>query len=178
MLKITIPEQEYWNKKTREFETKPELTLRLEHSLFNISKWEAKWTKPFLSNENKTEEELMDYIKMMSSDEIVEDIAGRLTSENYETITAYLQAPMTATVIRNTGKGGSREIITNELIYHWMINLNIPFECQHWHIKRLLTLIEVCTIKNSPGKKMSKQEVMQRNKAINDARRKKLNTTG
>jgi hypothetical protein len=85
---------------------------------------------------------------------------------------------MTATTFSNTNTSRSREIITSELIYYWMISLNIPMECQKWHLNRLLTLIRVCNVKNTPPKKMSGKEIMNRNAALNAARRKKLNSKG
>ena len=86
---------------------------------------------------------------------------------------------MTATTFRkdNTGKS-NQEVITAELIYYWMIALTIPFECQKWHLNRLLTLIQVCNIKNTPPKKMGRRELMSRNAAINAANRKRFNSKG
>ena len=86
---------------------------------------------------------------------------------------------MTATTINMHGlsKGG-KEIVTSELVYYWMVALNIPFECQKWHLNRLITLIQVCNVKNTPPKKMSKRDIMSRNAALNAARRKKYNSKG
>jgi hypothetical protein len=106
------------------------------------------------------------------------NVYNRLSNENITTINNYIDAPMTATTFSNTNTSKSREIITSELIYYWMISLNIPMECQKWHLNRLLTLIRVCNVKNTPPKKMSGKEIMSRNAALNAARRKKLNSKG
>lgn len=153
--------------------------LRLEHSLVSISKWESKWCKSFLSTPNKTTEETIDYVKCMCLDEVDEDVFNGITNDNISKIVEYINSPMTATTFNNTQDSKpNREIITAELIYYWMITLNIPMECQYWHINRLLTLIRVCNIKNSPPKKMGRQELMSRNAALNAARKKQLNTKG
>lgn len=181
MLEITIPATEQYNEATREFIYTKEYHLRLEHSLVSLSKWESKWCKPFLSKENKTYEETIDYIKCMTiSQNIDPEAYNLLNHNNIEEINAYIAAPMTATTFapeRNKG-GSSKEIITSELIYYWMIALNIPLECQKWHLNRLLTLVKVCSIKNQPPKKMNKRDIMQRNASLNAARRKQLNTKG
>ena len=181
MLEITIPATELWDEINEEFITTKEQTLRLEHSLVSLSKWESKWCKPFLSKTNKTDEEMLDYVRCMTLTQNVPDEVYRcLTDDNIRKIYEYIDAPMTATWFNDDKtKGTSRgEQTTSELIYYWMIALNIPFECQKWHLNRLLTLIRVCNIKNQPPKKMSKRDIMSRNAALNAARRNKLHTKG
>ena len=180
MLRITVPTTELWDEDKEEFITLNERTLQLEHSLVSVSKWEAKWCKPFLSKDEKTDEEAIDYIKCMTLTQNVDpDIYGRLTADNIKQINEYIKAPMTATTFSDDKKGKTnREIITSEIIYHWMIALNIPPEYQKWHLNRLLALIKVCDIKNQPPKKMSKRDIMSRNASLNAARRRQLNTKG
>lgn len=180
MLKITIPPREMFNEETQEFTSTKEYTLQLEHSLVSLSKWEAKWNIPFFSKEDKTMEQTIDYIKCMTITQNIEDfVYDNLTQENIQTINNYINLPMTATTFKNRAGGrNSSEIVTSELIYYWMIALNIPMECQRWHINRLLTLVRVCNIKNEPGKKMSRNEINSSNAAINAARRKALHTKG
>ena len=180
MLEIIIPETEQWDEVNQEFITSNRQILRLEHSLVSLSKWESKWKKPFLSNKEKTYEETIDYIKCMTLTQNVNDtVYNLLDKDNIEKINKYIGDPMTATTFKeDQNKKGGREIITSELIYYWMISLNIPFECQKWHLNRLLTLIKVCGIKNQPPKKMSKKDVMSRNAALNAARRKQMNSRG
>ncbi len=180
MLRITIPAVELWDEAKQEFIYTKEQTLSLEHSLVSISKWESKWCKPFLTKQEKTFEETLDYIKCMTLTQNVDpEVYNYLTNENIKEINEYIGAPMTATYFSDekTSKT-SREQVTAELIYYWMIAFNIPFECQKWHLNRLLTLIKVCNIKNQPPKKRSKKDIMSRNAALNAARRKQLNTKG
>ena len=180
MLEITIPAIELWDEEKQEFINKKEQTLQLEHSLVSLSKWESKWCKSFLYTKEKTFEETLDYIKCMTITQNVSDnVYTRLTNKNIEDINNYIAAPMTATVFYdNKNQGGKNETVTAELIYYWMISLNIPFECQKWHLNKLITLIRVCNVKNTPPKKMSKRELMSRNASLNAARRKQLNTRG
>lgn len=180
MLRITIPAVEQWDEAKQEFIYTKEQTLSLEHSLVSLSKWESKWCKAFLTKQEKTFEETLDYIKCMTLTQNVDpEVYNYLTNGNINEINEYIEAPMTATYFSDekTSKT-SREQVTAELIYYWMIALNIPFECQKWHLNRLLTLIKVCNIKNQPPKKRSKKDIMSRNAALNAARRKRLNTKG
>lgn len=181
MLEITIPGTEEWDEDKEEFITTKETTLRLEHSLVSLSKWESRWCKPFLDSKDKTIEETLDYIRCMTLTQNVDpNVYCGLTSENVKQVEEYISAPMTATTIsrRNNKTFGQKETITSELIYYWMIALNIPFECQKWHLNRLITLIEVCNIKNSPPKKLSRNELLMRNTELNAQRRKALNSKG
>ena len=181
MLQIVIPPAEKWDEAKNEFVQTRGQTLQLEHSLVSLSKWESKWKKIFLSDQEKTYEETVDYIKCMTLTKNVDpEVYDNLTKENVDAINSYIDDKMTATYFSNE-KGAakrSNELVSSELIYYWMITLNIPFECQKWHLNRLLTLIKVCNIKNQPPKKMGKRDVMRNNAAINNARRKRLNSHG
>ena len=181
MLQITIPiSPEGWDERKEEFVDAKTVTLQLEHSLVSISKWESKWHKPFLSKDEKTAEETIDYIKCMTLTQNVKaEVYEYLTGENIRDINAYIEDSKTATTFSNDRSSGpNREIITSEVIYYWMVALNIPFECQKWHLNRLLTLIRVCNVKNNPGKKMNKKELLSKYDAINKANRKRFNTKG
>lgn len=180
MLEIVIKGREMWDETKEMFLVTKTQTLRLEHSLVSLSKWESKWNKPYLTKEKKSTEESIDYIKCMTiSQNVNPDIYNCITSKQMKEIFDYINSPMTATVFsKKEKKSFNREQITAELIYYWMISLNIPFECQKWHLNRLMTLIQVCNIKNEPHKKMSQRDLMRRNTALNAARRKKMNSKG
>ncbi|MCD8119757.1 MAG: hypothetical protein LUE29_09830 [Lachnospiraceae bacterium] len=181
MLRITIAPPEQWDELHNEFVYMKPQTLQLEHSLVSLSKWESKWCKPFLSREVKTWDETLDYIKCMTLTQNVDPIIyNYLTNANVNEINKYIDAPMTATKIpeKKNGRRGAREQVTAELIYYWMVTFNIPFECQKWHLNRLLTLVKVCEYKNRPAKKMSGRELASRNSALNKQRRAKLNSRG
>ena len=181
MLRITIPAIELYDEINEEFVSSKEQQLQLEHSLVSLSKWEAKWCKPFLTKENKTFEETVDYVKCMTLTQNVDPKAyGAINTKIVNEINKYIDAPMSATVLPANDTPGPKnpEQVTSELIYYWMVMFNIPFECQKWHLNRLLMLINICNIKNSPKKKTNPQEIMSRNKALNEQRRAQLNTKG
>lgn len=181
MLNIIIPSTELWDERNEEFIYTKERKLQLEHSLVSLRKWEAKWNKPFLSKNEKTVDEVIDYVKCMTiTQNVPDECYNYLTNKNIEQVNRYIGLPMTATWFKKTKKvaGTNREQITAELIYYWMISFNIPIECQKWHLNQLLTLIQVCNEKNKPQKKMSKQELYRQHAAINAANRKKYHSNG
>ncbi len=181
MLQIAIPSHEYYDEAKNEFITVKGQVIQLEHSLVSISKWESKWNKPFLSKDKKTVEEFLDYVRCMTLTQNVNPMLYKnITKDIADQIMEYIEAPMTATWF-NDARGPSRrnsEVITSELIYYWMVALQIPFECQKWHLNRLMTLIRICNIKNAPKKKMSRSEIYSRNAALNAARRKAMGSAG
>lgn len=180
MLTVKVDETEFYNEETSEFVSVKGRTLTLEHSLVSLSKWESKWEKPFLGKAPKTREETADYIRCMTIDKSVPDnVYLAINDVQIKQIVDYIDSKMTATTFSDISKTKvSNEIITSEIIYYWMISLNIPFECEKWHLNRLLTLIHVCSIKNTPSKKMSRSAILARNNRINAARRQQLNTSG
>ena len=186
MLQIVIPAREFYDEEKEEFFNTKEYTLSLEHSLVSISKWEARWHKPFISNEEKTTEEQLDYVKAMTITQRVPDfVYDSLSVKNMKKINNYIEDTRTATFFTerknpNSHKPrGKKEVITSELIYYWMIALEIPMECQKWHFNRLMTLIRICNIKNNKNpKKMGKKEILKNNSKLNKSRRNKLGTSG
>ena len=181
MLTLTLPEEESFDEVKNEFYYYPKVTIKLEHSLLSLSKWEQIYKKPFLTEAEKTPEETINYIRCMIIGPEANDpiVVRRIKSSNkvMQRIQKYIEDPMCATTIQDDGKGkGRREIITAEIIYYDMIALQIPLELEKWHLNRLLTLIRVCSIKNEPSKKskMSMNDVYARQDAINQANKARL----
>lgn len=180
MLRIVIPSAELWDEKKQVFLYTKGQTLQLEHSLVSIAKWESRWKKPFLSKQEKTLEETIDYVKCMTlTQNVNSEVYDFLTNDNINEINQYIALPMTAThFFEEEKRSKNSEQITAEIIYYWMIALNVPFECQKWHLNRLLALLRVCDVKSKPPKKHSRRDIMKRNTALNAERRKKWNTKG
>lgn len=184
MLTITIPEGHLFDEENQIFIDTKETTLQLEHSLISVSKWESKWKKSFLSNPDKSAEEVVDYIRCMTVNQNVDPnvylvVTGSIMNE----VNEYINDTMTATFFseRKGQNGYKKEIITSEVIYYWMIAQNIPMECQKWHLNRLLTLIKVCSIKNTPPEKRSKQnksDMLAERAALNAKRKAALHSNG
>lgn len=194
-MKITIPENEYFDDDLQEFITEPEMTVELEHSLYTMAQWESKYKRAFMSerdsNSKMSDEEMLEYIKIMSLGALDDEGLKRLTRDKNagKQISEYIQDPHTATTITDRRQGVShgsptKEVVTSELIYFNMIHFGIPFECQHWHLNRLLTLIRVCGIKEAEingGKKsgaISTRDILKNNGDLNKARRAAMNTKG
>ena len=180
MLTMNISDKDYYNDDTSKFVLLKGKTIELEHSLVSLSKWESKWCKPFLGKDKKSKEEQRDYIScMLITKNVDPDFHLYLSDQEVATINAYIDHKMTATTFSELHTPrASNQVVTSELIYYWMISLNIPFECQKWHLNRLLTLIRVCSIKGAGPEKMPKNTVLARNRALNAARKQQLNTRG
>ena len=179
MLQLVVPDLETYDESKSEFIIKKGQILQVEHSLVSISKWESNWNKPFLSDKPKTIEETVDYIRCMTiTQNVLSYIYGQITNDNINQVSKYIALPMTATWFNHEDNTPSKEIITSEIIYYSMIAYNIPFECQKWHLNRLLTLIRVCKKKNDKPRKMSKAEIVNRNRELNNKRRQQSNSKG
>lgn len=186
MLKLTIPKQEIYDEATATFYSIEEQTLQFEHSLYAISRWESKWHVPFLDGKEKNMAQIIDYVRCMCLDESVNPITFKgLTRKNIKTVEEYIANPMTATWIRDdkkiqnghkvTSKG---KAMTAELLYFYMSQAQIPYECQYWHINRLVMLLRVSGEELKPKKKMSKRSILEQQRALNQARKAKTGSKG
>lgn len=180
MLTIQVILEEGFDNAKQEFVSLRSFQIDLEHSLVSLSKWESIHEKPFLSEEQKTPEQTLSYIQcMILTEDVPSEVFQCLSKSNLEAINEYINAKMTATWFNESkDPPHTREIITAELVYYWLVALQIPFECQYWHLSRLLTLVKVCNHKNQPEKKMSKAELAQRHREINARRRAESGSNG
>lgn len=180
MLTITIPQTECLNQTTMKFVNVPGKVIQLEHSLRSLSKWEQRWHKPFLSTQ-KNQTEVKDYIRCMcvNDDNLDSIYIQLLKQDDIDQIMQYIENSMTATTFSNIADSGKRgETLTSELIYYYMFTFGIPIKCDQWHLNNLLTLLKIFGVKNSDPKKMSRNDILRRNRALNQARRKKYGTKG
>ncbi len=185
MLTITIPDKEYFNELTEEFVYIKGATIQMEHSLISLAKWESKWKKAFLDRiEKLTPEEMIDYFRCMAiSSKVDETIFVTIWNDISlrDKVMGYINDSMSAVKFKDDTDGPHSSIkdsLTSDLIYYWMVANNIPFECEKWHVNRLITLVRICGIKNGGGKRMSNADIIRRNRALNAARRSKLHSKG
>lgn len=182
MITIDIPESEFYNEELNEFIEVKAITLELEHSLISVSKWESKWKKPYISETEKTTEEVIDYIRCMTINKNVDPkVYKAIPPTELKKIVDYINDPMTATTFYDFGKKPARssEYVTSELIYYWMTAYNIPFTCEKWNFNRLMTLIRVAGEKNNPEQeKMSPDAIRAQNRMLNEKRRAAMKSKG
>ena len=179
MLTIEVVTQDGYDEETEQFVAASVVVLELEHSLASLSKWESTFEKPFLNTFEKTPLEVMVYFMAMTlTPNVPSEVYKHLSNENIDEINNYINSKQNATTFSNLGEERSREIITAEVIYYWMVAMQIPFECQYWHLNKLLALVRVINLKNAPKKKMSAAEIASRNRELNSQRRAALRSTG
>lgn len=180
MLRIIIEGDEVFNDETQTFDTINDVVFDLEHSLISLSKWESEYQKPFLSPGAKTSEEIFGYLKaMVVTPNLDPDVLYDCSQDNIDKIQKYIDSSQSATTFGvMPDRRGPGEVITSELIYYWLVSFNIPFECQYWHLNRLFSLIRICNIKSGKPRKMSRNDIAQRNRDLNAQRRAELGTSG
>ena len=171
MLKIKVDAVEVFDSRSNIICTINERSLEFEHSLISISRYEAHFKIPFLSDVERTRDKTLYYIGECMPVKTYEDIYSQLTRTVINTVIEYIEDSNTATLINSVADTQKKQsIITSEEIYYYMIKFGIPFETQKWHLNRLLTLIRICNIKENP-KKMSQADLYRQNKELNKARR-------
>jgi hypothetical protein len=181
VLTIVVGATEAYDESSETFRAEGGYELQLEHSLDSLSKWEAKYEKPFLGESEKSPEEAMDYIRfMIQTPNPPGDFLDNLSKENFDEINAYINRKMTATWFSDATPQTRRnsETVTAELIYYWMSMFQIDWEAQYWHLNRLFTLIRIANVKQDKPKKMSRAEAAQRQRELNARRKAEMGTKG
>lgn len=180
MLTITVPATESFDEAESKIIRSEEWTLSLEHSLVSLSRWESKWKKSFLFSKDKSVEEVYGYVEAMClTPDVPPEVFSKLSQANFDAINEYINEKMTATTFNEMpNQRPGRDVITAELIYYWMIALQVPVECENWHLNRLMALIKVANLKNSPPKKMGKNEMLAQRERMNEERKARWGTSG
>ena len=188
MLEILIPKSQIINDETGEIYTaEKDWHLTLEHSLLSVQKWESKWHVAFLNRGTRTFEQTIDYLRCMSlTPNVPDEVFYCIPKAELERVLKYVEDPMTATRVNDESPGQTvygrkmgKEVVTAEVIYYWMISMNIPFEYRKWHLNQLLTLIRVINAKNQPKKKKrSMRSVLEEYRSINEANKARFHTEG
>ena len=181
MLQLRRPAEEGWDSEAETFIDLPEVTLRLEHSLVSLSKWESIWHKHFLGRDDLTPEEILSYIRCMSEEPLTDEVLVRLRSDDFDAITNYIKEQRTGTSITERNpRPGSSQYVTSELIYGWMVGCQIPPQpAETWHLSRLLTLIRVCQIQQDPKpSKMNQSDWIAERNRLNAQRRAARRSNG
>ena len=171
MLELEISTAERFDEELEVFIPSRSGRLLLEHSLLSLSRWEAETHKPFITSEEKSYEETLFYIRCMTVNKPDPRLYDALGAGDIAQIQSYINDSHTATTFQGGSQQQRRQIVTSELIYYWMVAAGIPFECEKWHLNRLLTLIRIAGIKSSPGKKRSAQSISNEYWELNQARR-------
>lgn len=150
--------------------------LKFEHSLRSLSKWEAKYRKPYLVPQH-TAYEMVDYYREMLLGDSDPTVIYRLSPEQLEMVEKYINTPQTASSVPKEGRP-STEQVTSELIYYWMTELGIDWEAQDWHLSRLMMLIQITTYKKQAPKKQRVSDFKESWASANAAAKKKYNSNG
>ena len=188
MLNIRIPKGQIVDNETGNiYKANKDWDITLEHSLISLQKWESKWHVAFLKNGGpRTFEQTIDYIRCMTlTPNVPDEVFYCMPESEMKKIREYIEDPMTATCVNDEavskttyGKKVGKEVVTAEVIYYWMISLNIPSEYKKWHLNQLLTLIRVINAKNAPKKKRKMRDVLEEYKSINEANKARFQTKG
>ncbi len=172
MLKLTVVLSEDFDEETSKI-VKQTIDIELEHSLASLSKWEEKWRIPLLSSQEKTEEQNIDYLRCMClTPDVSPEVFYSLTVEQQTAIADYLDTQHTATWFSQQPQARSGEAITAELIYFWMSSFQIDWEAQYWNLSRLLTLVQVFSVKQDNKPKRQSSRAHQADMMKENARRR------
>lgn len=176
MLEIDVAIEESYDEDRERFVVTRSFRVNLEHSLVSMSKWESLWKEPFLGKKEKTQEQTLSYLQLMIlNDDLPAEVWKNLVEVHLDKVKDYISDEMTATKLYvDPNSPGSREVITSELVYYWMISLNVPVQFENWHLNRLITLIRVINLKNTPKKKTT----LEQRRALNQQRLAKNKTKG
>lgn len=181
MLSLIVSGEEIYDEELNEFRSTPGYNLELEHSLVSLSKWESKYNKPFLSEEQKTPIEMYDYIKFMAIHPgVPEHVFLSLNDSDLARIVEYMNEKQTATWFNEPpNQSPMRTAITSELIYYWISALGLDASVvENWHLNRLFTVLKVASIEGQPKKKKSRTEVLAEIRRKNAERRAKYEKEG
>lgn len=173
-LYIEVDPLSLFDEENQRFIDRPKQKVEFRYTLKNLDEWESKHKKRFLDNKDITDDELLDFIKIMCTDKNFD--FNRLDVDQYNRIVQYVYKDVpSATVLpksKKKSKAGQRQsVFTSEILYAHMAINGIPFEWENRNLNKLMLLINTVNSLQSPPEKMSKTESMEEQRSIIEQRR-------
>lgn len=173
-LYIEVDALSLFDDENQRFIDRPKQKVEFRYTLKNLDEWESKHKKRFLDNKDLTDDELLDFIKIMCTDKNFD--FNRLDVDQYNRIIEYVYKDVpSATVLpksKKKSKAGQRQsVFTSEILYAHMAINGIPFEWENRNLNKLMLLINTVNSLQSPPEKMSKTEAMDEQRSIIEQRR-------
>lgn len=173
-LYIEVDSLSLFDEENQRFIDRPKQKVEFRYTLKNLDEWESKHKKRFLDNKDLTDDELLDFIKIMCTDKSFD--FNRLDVDQYNRIIQYVYKDVpSATVLpksKKKSKAGQRQsVFTSEILYAHMAINGIPFEWENRNLNKLMLLINTVNLLQAPPEKMSKTESMDEQRSIIEQRR-------
>lgn len=173
-LYIEVDALSLFDEEKQRFIDRPKQKVEFRYTLKNLDEWESKHKKRFLDNKDLTDDELLDFVKIMCTDKNFD--FNRLDVDQYNRIVQYIYKDVpSATVLpksKKKSKAGQRQsVFTSEILYAHMAINGIPFEWENRNLNKLMLLINTVNSLQAPPEKMSKTESMEEQRSIIEQRR-------
>lgn len=175
MLELTLGPFDFYDEIREEFVSIEKKTYVFSFNLLALDRWESKYRKRFLDNNDLTVDDYLNFFEEMCLSDGFDK--RMIDNRSFKIIKDYMEDIPTATIIpeRKRRAGERKTIFTSEIIYGYMALSSIPFEWEKKNLNKLILLINTISSLQTPPEKMSKRESMEEHRRIIMERRRMSN---